>query len=396
MRGTLIPRTWQYDPAVYAPPRYGRACRYDAFLPDSLDTLPPIAPEVAGTISAAEDAIRQLNAVAQPALRPLARLLLRTESIASSKVEGIHVDARTLARAEARSDVGHSIGKEAAEILANIDAMQFAVEEAAVAETLAADHIVDVHRVLLAGAANADHLAGTVRSTQTWIGGNDYNPCGAAFVPPPAAEVDRLLDDLVRFCNDESLPPLVQAAFAHAQFETIHPFADGNGRTGRALVQVILRRRRIAPDYVPPISIVLAADRRSYIDGLVAFREGREDAWLEAFAVAATRAADIASSYLVEVQELQAEWKERLRRIVKRRDAAAWLLIAELPGHPIISTAVGVARTGRAKPRVQQAIDQIVEAGVLLPLSCGKRNRQWEAVGLLDLLTDLEAAHPRR
>lgn len=396
MRGVLVPSTWEHDPALYAPPRYRRACGYDAFVPELLDVLPPIAPEVAGTISAAEDAIRRLNAVALLALRPLARLLLRTESIASSKVEGMQVDARALARAEARSDVGHSIGQEAAEILANIDAMQLAVEEAAAAETLTADHILDIHGVLLAGAANADRTAGSIRSTQNWIGGNDYNPCGAAFVPPPAEEVARLLGDLVRFCNDESLPPLAQAALAHAQFETIHPFADGNGRTGRALVQVILRRRGIAPDYVPPISIVLAADRGRYIEGLVAFREGHENEWLESFAVAAARAAELAASYLVRVQQLQADWKERLRGIVKRQDAAAWLLIDELPGHPIISTAIGVALTQRTKPRVQQAIDQLVEAGVLLPLSGGRRNRQWEAAGLLDLLADLEAAHPRR
>lgn len=396
MRGTLAPSIWQYDPAVYAPPRYRRACAYDAFVPSSLDALPPIAPEVAGTISAAEDAIRQLNAVAQPALAPLARLLLRTESIASSKVEGMQVDARTLARAEARSDAGRSIGSEAAEILANIDAMQLAVEEAASVESLGVAHVLDIHRVLLAGAANAGRTAGVIRATQNWIGGNDYNPCGAAFVPPPAAEIDRLLDDLVGFCNDESLPPLAQAAFAHAQFETIHPFIDGNGRTGRALVQVILRRRGIAPDYVPPISIVLAADKGRYTEGLVAFREGREDRWLEAFAVAAARAAELAASYLAQVQALQADWEKRLRGIVTRRDAAAWLLIAELPGHPIISTAVGVALTQRAKPRVQQAIDHLVQAGVLLPLSGAKRNRQWEAAGLLDLLADLEAAHPRR
>jgi len=396
MRGALVPSIWPHDQALYAPPRYRRACGYDAFVPDLLDTLPPIAPELAGTISAAEDAIRQLNAVAQPALQPLARLLLRTESIASSKVEGMQMDVRTLARAEARSDVGHAIGKEAAEILANIDAMQLAVEETAVAESLDRAHILGIHRVLLAGAANAERTAGVIRTSQNWIGGNDYNPCGAAFVPPPAAEVERLLDDLVQFCNDESLPPLVQAGFAHAQFETIHPFVDGNGRTGRALVQVILRRRRIAADYVPPISIVLAADKGRYIEGLVAFREGRESDWLEPFAIAAARAAELAASYLVQVQQLQAEWRERLRGIVKREDAAAWLLINELPGHPIISTAIGVALTQRTKPRIQQAIDQLVEAGVLLPLSGAKRNRQWEAAGLLDLLTDLEAAHPRR
>ena len=98
------------------------------------------------------------------------------------------------------------------------------------------------------------------------------------------------------FCNDETLPPLAQAALAHAQFETIHPFADGNGRTGRALVQVILRRRGLAPEYVPPISVVLAADKARYLAGLVDFREGRENDWLRSFAAAAARAAELAAA----------------------------------------------------------------------------------------------------
>src|SRR5687767_9092132 len=117
MRGRLIKNVWEANPAVYAPARYRRPCRYEAFLPDLLVDLPAIPTDVAGTISAAEDAVRKLNAASHPALRPLARLLLRTESIASSKVEGMQVDARTLARAEARSDTGHSIGSDTAEII---------------------------------------------------------------------------------------------------------------------------------------------------------------------------------------------------------------------------------------------------------------------------------------
>ena len=144
------------------------------------------------------------------------------------------------------------------------------------------------------------------------------------FAPPPPEHVGALLDDLVRFVNEETLPPLAQAAVAHAQFETIHPFEDGNGRTGRALVQVLLRRRHLAPEYVPPVSIVLAADKRSYIEGLIAFRKGRDGEWLETFANAAARAADLASAYLVEVQELQDRWRDELAPLDIRRDAAAW------------------------------------------------------------------------
>ena len=395
MRGRTINAVWEADPGRYAPPRYRRGCRYNAFVPDPLVELPPLAPAVAGAISTAEDAIRQLNSVAQPGLRPLARLLLRSESIASSKVEGMQANARSLAREEARSDLGYPIGPETVEILANIDAMQLAVDDVTDAETLTLDHLLDAHRVLMARAANAEQVAGVLRTRQNWIGGNDYNPCGAAFVPPPPEHVEGLLADLVRFCNDESLPPLAQAALAHAQFETIHPFIDGNGRTGRALVQVILRRRSLAPEYVPPISVVLAADKGRYIEGLVAFREGRENDWLRTFALASTRAAELAAAYLIEVQQLQESWRERLAVQGTRADSVAWQIIDLLPGHPIVSIPVVVEALGRTKAAVNRAIGHLVGAGVLVPLSTGKRNRQWEAVGLLDLSAEFDSLPAR-
>lgn len=391
MRGTLTERMWEWDGENPIPnPRYRRSCRYQAFLPDPLLELPPIEPEVAGAISAAEEAIRRLNDVAQPGLQPLARLLLRSESIASSKVEGMQMDARSLALAEAKSDLGNKIGTEAAEILANIDAMQLAVGEAAEAGELTLEHLIETHRALMERAVGGARIAGRVRERQNWIGGNDFNPCGASFVPPPAEDVGPLLDDLMRFAGDETLPPVAQAAIAHAQFETIHPFEDGNGRTGRALVQVLLRRRSLTPEYVPPISVVLAADKRSYIEGLVAFREGREGDWLRTFAEAARRAADLASAYLVEVQRLQDRWREQLAPLNLRSDAAAWKLIDVLPAHPVISVPVAVAATGRAKAAVQQAVGRLVEVEVLIPLSSGARNRQYEANGLLDLAADFE------
>jgi Fic family protein len=395
MRGRFVEGRWQYDPALYAPPRYRRGCAYEAFVPDTLAELQPIETKVAGAVSAAEEAIRELNRVAQPGLQPLARLLLRTESIASSKVEGMQVDARSLARAEARSDLGQTIGREALEILANVDAMQLAVTDATSADALTLDHVLATHAALLARAPNAERVAGVIRDEQNWIGGNDYNPCGATFVPPPPHDVRPLLDDLIAFCNEESLPPLAQAALAHAQFETIHPFADGNGRTGRALVQVLLRRRGLAPDYVPPISVVLAADKEGYLAGLTNFRDGRENEWLESFARAAARAAELAAGYLVRVQRLQKSWRESLDPLGLRADSAAWLLIDLLPGHPIISQPVAVEATGRSRPVIQHAIDQLVAVGVLLPLTSGKRNRQWEAAGLLDLSAEFETLGTR-
>lgn len=136
---------------------------------------------------------------------------------------------------------------------------------------------------------------------------------------------------------------------------------------------------------MPPISVVLAADKSRYVDGLVAFREGRENEWLEGIAHAAARAAELAASYLVEVQQLQDVWRDRLAKRNLRGDAAAWRIINVLPGHTIISQPVAVEAIGRSRPVTQQAIDQLVAAGVLRPLREGKRNRQWEATELLDL-----------
>ena len=391
MRGEYIHQIWRADPAIYAPPRYRRACEYDAFVPAPVTGADVVLTgTVAGVVSEAEKTIVDLNGPAGPALRPLARLLLRTESIASSKVEGMQVDARILARAEVNQETGRKVGSNAAEILANIDAMQLAIERAADVDGLGPADVLNIHRVLLQHASNSE-IAGRLRTSQNWIGGNDYNPCGAAFVPPPPGQVDRLLTDLCAFMNDETLPPLVQAAIVHAQFETIHPFIDGNGRTGRALVQVILRRRGLSPTFVPPISIVLARDKDRYLRGLTVFREGDVAGWVELFAAAAAEAAALAGQYVTRVAELQDEWRGRLREHSNpRADAAAWSLIALLPAHPMITVAVAVAATQRTRPAVANAVEELEAAGVLLRLTESARNRAWEADGLLDLIVGLE------
>jgi Fic family protein len=392
VRGRYVHQIWQADPAVYAPPRYRRACEYDAFVPDTVRGLDLSLPgAVATVVSEAEAAVGTLNNAAGLELMPLARLLLRTESIASSKVEGMQVDARSLARAEANQETGRKVGSDAAEILANVDAMQLSIERASSVDALGLEDLTEIHRMLLATAPNS-RIAGRLRESQNWIGGNDYNPCDADFVPPPHTEVDRLLADLCGFADDEALPPLVQAAIAHAQFETIHPFDDGNGRTGRALVQVVLRRRGLTPSFVPPISVVLARDKGRYLRGLTAFREDRLSDWIEMFAAATAQAARLATIYAGRVNELQERWRRQLRNHSDpRTDAAAWALISALPAHPIVTVPVGVAAIPRTKPAVANAIRELEGAGVLIPLTESARNRAWEAAGLLDLIVSLEA-----
>ena len=343
-------------------------------------------------MSEAEAAIRGLNDAAHPALAPLARLLLRTESIASSKIEGLQAGVRELARAEAGVEAGGRARPATLEVLANINAMEVAMKEATAARTFKPAEIVSIHRRLVERSPDARRIAGQIRETQNWIGGNDYNPCGADFVPPPPEEVERLLDDLCGAVNDDRLPPIVQAALVHAQFETIHPFADGNGRAGRALIHVVLKRRGVARAYVPPISVVLAAHRDRYIAGLTRFRGDKVSEWVEQFAGAARASANLAEAYLREVQALVAKWRAKLgnSNAAPRSDAAAWAVIDILPGYPVITAPTAAAAASRSKPQIYEAIDQLEAAGVLKPLSRSKRNRSWEAAGLLDLMEQLQ------
>jgi Fic family protein len=393
MPGRLVSRTWTWNPTINAPPARQKACRYDAFIPDELSSIAiTIDATLGGLVSEAEHAVRHLNDEATPALGPLARLLLRTESIASSRIEGLQMGARELARAEARDESGIKAGPTAAEVLANIDAMVLAVDQAATVERVEIAHVVDIHRRLMH--ESHPRIAGAIRTDQNWIGGNDYNPCGADFVPPPPEEVARLMSDLAGAINDDTRSPLLQAALVHAQFETIHPFADGNGRAGRALIHVALRRRRMTPRFVPPISVVFSANRERYIAGLTRFRSDDVNGWIEQFAEATIRAANLARAYVRAVSELQADWRDRVRaRSALRADATAWMIIDLMPAHPMISAPVISAVTGRARSSVYEAIEQLVGAGVLIPLSGNRRNRWWEADGLLDLIARLESGH---
>jgi Fic family protein len=265
--------------------------------------------------------------------------------------------------------------------------MEEAVALGARANPLRLSDVLALHRVLML-ATTTPEIAGKLRDQQSWIGGNAYNPGRADFVPPPPEYVKELTEDLVAFMNRADLPPVVQAAIAHAQFETIHPFADGNGRVGRALVHVVVRRRGLTPRYVPPVSLILAADAKTYIAGLTAFREGRIDEWLDVFALAIERAADKASDLANRLAGLQERWRERADR--PRSHSSAEALIVQLPAHPIVTVATAQNFLGRSKQAVNEAIAVLAEKGVLHPITLAKRNRAWEAKELFDLINDIE------
>ena len=344
--------------------------------------------------------IRRLEATAAALTdtEALARLLLRAESVASSRIEGLEIGPRRLLRAEAALDMG--VG--ASDVGAEEDPGQHRGDGPGPGVLGGCGNH---HRRDLDGdsqGASQEHPAAGVRRARAHISElawwSSYNPCSASYVPPPEEEVPRLLDDLAEFCNSDMLPTVVQAAIVHAQFETIHPFADGNGRTGRALIHLILRRRGLSERVQPPISLILATRAAAYIDGLAGFRydgppDSREahvglNAWVGFFAAACVRAVDDAMAFEQRCQELENEWRERIGRV--RSGSSVDRLLRLLPGTPVLSVNSAMALLGRSKPQVNQAIARLVDAGILVQVNVGRRNRAFEACGVIDAFADLE------
>ena len=320
-------------------------------------------------------------------LGSIAQNLLRSESVASSRIEGVVISHRRLART-AHQGPGERRGDDrAAEVLGNVEAMKRAIELGGKAEPFSVSDILDIHRALLRHTQDSE-IAGVIRDQQNWIGGNDHNPVGATYVPPPPEHVPALLDDLCEFINRDDLSPIAQAAIAHAQFENIHPFADGNGRTGRALIYAVLRRHGEIRDYVPPISLVLGNEPNAYIDSLGAYSQGDVSAWCERLADATTRSARAAEQFAAEIAERQATWLAELGQ--PRKDAAIRQVIESLPEHPIIDVAAVQQLTAKSHVAVGAALRQLEEAGILKKLNQRNWGRVWECDQILSLVDDFE------
>jgi Fic family protein len=356
--------------------------------------------QTAADVADAEAAVARVNLEARTLIdsEALARLLLRAEAVASSKIEGLEVGGRRLLRAQQAQRLGvDPADLTAIEVLNNIDAMAWAIDNLSSSKALRSDDVLEIHRRLLAGTRLEEH-GGTLRIEQNWIGGSNYNPCSAAFVPPPPEYVEQLFDDLCAFCNTDGLPAIAQAAIAHAQFETIHPFVDGNGRTGRALIHVVMRRRGFVPHVLPPVSLVLATWSTDYVAALTATRysgsaDGRAahagiDHWIALFATATRRAVEDAELYEQRVRELQNAWRERAGKI--RAGSAVDLLIDALPGSPVLTVQSAASLLDRSEQAVNEAIARLADAGVLTQITVGRRNRAFEAAELVDAFTALE------
>ena len=397
----VIKTLWSAEGLTGLPRRDRRPCEYEAYVPDVLTGCKiTFNGDVAADVADAERAIAALDAQALTLAdtEALARILLRAESVASSRIEGLEVGARRLLRAQAAQELGEQPSDVTAiEVLGNINAMSEAIQSISQGDPITVKHLLAFHHRLLTDTRLAAH-AGVIRTEQNWIGGSAYNPCSASFVPPPHELVPGLLEDLCAFCSDDSLPAVAQAAIAHAQFETIHPFVDGNGRTGRALIHLVLRRRGLATRILPPISLVLATWSNDYVAGLQATRyrgpassSAAHDGinlWVARFAAAARRAVDDASNFEATAQLLHRQWKAKFGSV--RANSATDLLLRSLPGAPVITVSSAATLVGRSFKAVNDAIARLVDAGILQQINVGKRNRAFEAPEIIEAFTDLE------
>jgi Fic family protein len=383
-----------YESQIWAPPSdYGLTARersargrtYRSAIPARLADLTlalPAALSAEAGEAAAE--IARFDQSAEPGVGALTAVLLRSESASSSQIEQISASARAIAEAEL---TGLGDGNAAA-VVDNVHAMTDAASQA---DALTADGIAAVQRVLLG--RQSPQLVGW-RTEPVWIGGGGSTPLTADFIAPDHRRIAAAIEDLVVFAARDDLPVLPQIAIAHAQFETIHPFADGNGRTGRVLIQIMLRSKRLTRAATIPLSGGLLIEKQRYFDALGAFRAGDAAPIIDQLTHASLRAVHHGQQLATSLADLRRGWRDSLR---VRADSTAWKVLDLLPIHPVLDAETVAARTGIHPNNVRRAVAPLVEAGILIGRQHYKSHKYlYRAPQVLALLDDYAAEVGRR
>ncbi|MBD1269944.1 Fic family protein [Aeromicrobium tamlense] len=333
-----------------------------------------------------------LSALFDGEFAPLSAVLLRTESASSSQIENITVGAKALSLA----DVGLAkFGSNAKLVQANVEAMNRALEFTG---ALTPELVLSIHEALMHDQDQAD--PGRFREQQVWIGGTDYSPHEAEFVPPRHSRIQDSIQDLCAFSERTTLPLLAHAAIAHAQFETIHPFNDGNGRVGRALVHVMLRNGGATTRTTVPVSAGLLADTDAYYAALTAYRNGDPNPIVAEFSRAAFAAVSNGQELAADLKALHDRWRDNLQA---RKDAVAWRVLPYLLRQPSVTSKLIQTTMQVTQPAADNALRQLQEAGALSkPKNVhgegATRNVVWQAtevLAALDRFGDRARRNPR-
>jgi Fic family protein len=311
-------------------------------------------------------------------------VLLRSESSSSSQIENLTASARAIFSAE----LGLKTSRNAELIAANTRAMTAALQ---LAGNISSNSILQMHGVLMEN--QSIHAAGLWRDEQVWIGTRSDTPVGAAFVAPHHSRVPGLVEDVVAFASRLDVPALVSVAVSHAQFETVHPFTDGNGRTGRALAQSVLRFRGVTRNVAVPVSAGLLADVDGYHEALTAYRVGDVTPIVRAFANAALRAVSNTRQLVLDIEAIRDSWKTRL---TARKNSNAWRILDVVARRPVIDSATTATELGVKQPNVYPPLKTLVDAGILKSKAEHKVGPFWRSDEILDAIDEFAKRAGRR
>lgn len=319
---------------------------------------------------------------ASHALGPMSAILLRTESASSSQIEQITVGARNLALQE----IGEGKGGNAEVVVGNVEAMRSALK---FADDVSEKNLLAVHSALLGHQRGWEQYAGRYRDTLVWVGGDGSGPRTAAYVAPQPEMVRECMDDLLAFLQRDDLPVLFQIAIGHAQFETIHPFVDGNGRVGRALIHVLLRNKKLVVDITPPVSAGLLAHTSEYFNALMRYRDGDALPVVDRLSEASDYACSTGKALIDELAVQLDEARRQLKGV--RHDAGAWKVLPILIEQPVLNLGFLVQRLSMSTVTASRSLHVLENKGVLVTTMGGRRNRVWEHKGILAVLDDYAA-----
>ncbi len=304
----------------------------------------------------------------------LPALLLRSESSSSSQIERLTSSARNVALAE----LSDKAPANALLIAGNVSAMREALGQRGDVDIKS---ICAIHDVLM---RNTRETLG-LRNEQVWIGGSPYSPHGATFVPPHADRVRECLEDLVEFGARENIPSIAKAAIFHAQFEAIHPFTDGNGRTGRTLLHRMLARDEVLLHTMLPVSAGLLHDVEHYMDALDAYHDGAVEPIVECLADALELSVVIGSRIASDVDEILAEWASVN---TDRAGSASHRLPVLLVEQPVVDVSYVALRLDITDRAARNLIETACDRGILAKIGNAKRGAFYQATDLIAVLEE--------
>ena len=374
-----------------------------AFIPHGLPPAdPPIVVDaaLAERLRAAEQALVRLELAGEmvPSLDWLIYAFVRKEAVLSSQIEGTQATLVDLLTFEAQEGAEQSAAPNAdvEEVCNYLDALAYSREQLAdpIGLPLSMRLLSETHQRLMRGVRGAEKLPGEVRRSQNWIGGS--RPGNAAYVPPPPHALGEVLGAFEKYLHaDDSLPPLVRAGLLHVQFETIHPYLDGNGRIGRLLVTLLLEHWKLLTEPILYLSLFFKRHRADYYRRLNAVRiEGDWEGWLDFFLDGVGTIADEAVASARELFALVAA--DRARVLAQEGMSVVALRLFELlPRHPVVTVASVMKLVETTKPTAGRAIELLAAANVLVETTGKKRDRSFVYRGYLDRLrvgTELDGA----